>query len=218
MENRIVERLETTPFGEMEEIENGLYRMDITGFRENEARLKESEADRDSLVFGDADGIVPAIICHDGESGLLACTEMVFRKYGFEEIHNWEWDGAYSLYDVKELFQEHKFYAEWFENEDIDFLMNLLDEGCVVMCTVNDLVINVPELADVPGLGASHPVIVAGMDFTNPANPKVILNDPCAEGGRRVCDLPTFVCAWEKGNNFIMVVGKETWKERMNAI
>ena len=210
MENRIVERLEAFTFEGMEEIESGLYRMDIPGFRENEVGVNEAETDRDSLVYGETEGILPTVICHDGDLGLLACTEMIFRKYGYEEIHQWDVENVYSLQDVKELFQEQQFYVEWFENEDMDFLMNMLDEDCAVICTVNDLVMEIPELADFPGVGAAHSVIVVGIDFTNPTNPKVILNDPFAEGGRRKCDYSVFSSAWEKRNNFMMVIGKET--------
>ena len=67
MQNRIVEWLEVSPFEEMEEIENGLYRMDIIGLREDKVGINEVEIDRDNFIFGDIEGILPAIICHDGD-------------------------------------------------------------------------------------------------------------------------------------------------------
>jgi hypothetical protein len=57
----------------------------------------------------------------------------------------------------------------------------------------------------IPGQGADHAVQVIGLDYTDQANPQVILNDsgtPDGQGER--VPLATFLDAWEDSGNFMV--------------
>ncbi|WP_238014845.1 C39 family peptidase [Dactylosporangium sp. AC04546] len=60
----------------------------------------------------------------------------------------------------------------------------------------------------IPGQGADHAVQVTGVDYSDPAHPVVVLNDPGTPdgGGERVA-LEAFLDAWEDSGNYLVTAG-----------
>lgn len=57
----------------------------------------------------------------------------------------------------------------------------------------------------IPGQGADHAVQVIGLDYTDSANPVVVLNDPGTPAGQgETVPLETFLDAWEDSGNFLI--------------
>ncbi len=56
-----------------------------------------------------------------------------------------------------------------------------------------------------PGIDADHAVQVIGLDYSDPGNPLVILNDPgTANGGGAMIPLEIFMGAWEDSGCFMV--------------
>lgn len=56
-----------------------------------------------------------------------------------------------------------------------------------------------------PGMDADHAVQVIGLDYSDPGNPMVILNDPgAANGGGAMISLDVFMGAWEDSGCFMV--------------
>lgn len=56
-----------------------------------------------------------------------------------------------------------------------------------------------------PGQDANHAVQVVGIDYSDPNNPKVILNDPgCPDGQGKMVSQSEFMGAWEDSGNFMV--------------
>ena len=88
-------------------------------------------------------------------------------------------------------------------------LMQSLAEGEKVICGVNNMILEEPRMADMPGLTANHAVEFIGVDFSDPKNPQVILNDPGVKNGQAIRhDLDVFEKAWNTCNNYAVIAGK----------
>lgn len=209
MKGTIESQMDLKPFDDMEDLGDGLYSAVISGFRGTDESLSVLESDNEDLVFGHIDPITPIAVCADNEPSLWACVDMILIQYGIDALNDWQnSEGVGSIYDAIKILENCGLDVEWLAGEDADSLMNLLDEGNIVLCKVNDVVLNMPEMADLPLLDANHMVNVIGIDFTNPVSPKAIMNDPYVEGGRRVCSFSSFLLAWKNGNNMMMVIKK----------
>lgn len=88
-------------------------------------------------------------------------------------------------------------------------LMQALADGEKVICGVNNMILAEPKMADMPGLTGNHAVEFIGIDFSNPRNPQVILNDPGVKNGQAVRhDMDVFMKSWETCNNYAVIAGK----------
>lgn len=204
-----MERFVTTPFDDMEKIDEGLYGLVISGFRGEAVNVEEGK--KEVLIFGRMDETVPVITCLDGESSLASCTEMILIHFGIENTSGnaFRDDAGITLYDAVREFEVNNLEVEWFEGDTMELLAEQLDEGGSVLCMVSGIVLNVPEMSDFPGLTADHPVVVTTIDVTNPANPQITFHDPRSNTGKKSCDLSLFLSAWEKGNSRMVVIREE---------
>lgn len=206
---RIMEYFEVTPFDDMEEIEDGLYREVIFGSGGEGTCLDEND-DAEALVFGRIEDTLLPCTCMDDECSLLACVEMILANNGVISMEaETDSERILTLYDAERMFANHGFQVEWQEGEEIDSLLEALDGGGTALCLINDLALHVPELSDCPWLDATYPVIVTEIDFTNPTDVRVLMDDPRSDTGRRSCNLSGFLSAWEKGNNKWMLICRE---------
>lgn len=92
---------------------------------------------------------------------------------------------------------------------DLQDIAEELKNGGKVMCHVNSGALHNPEYAEIPGLKGDHMIQVIGIDATNPADVKIIINDsgvPEGEGCR--VDASDFLKAWEKSGNLALKVRK----------
>ena len=95
------------------------------------------------------------------------------------------------------------------EHLTVSDLAMSLAEGEKVICGVNNMILQEPALADLPGINANHAVEVIGIDYSDPGNPKVILNDPGVENGRGIRhNLDVFMDAWKTSDHFAVIASR----------
>lgn len=88
-------------------------------------------------------------------------------------------------------------------------LFNELESGHKLICGVNNMILQNPGFAELPGLNANHAVQVIGIDYSNPEDVRVILNDSGVPNGMgRNVSADTFVKAWNTSGNFAV----SAWK------
>lgn len=115
-----------------------------------------------------------------------------------------------SITDIGKLLEAVGLQVERIENITISDLAMSLAEGEKVICGVNNMILQEPALADLPGINANHAVEVIGIDYSDPGNPQVILNDPGVENGQGIRhDLDIFMDAWKTSNHFAVIASRK---------
>ena len=111
--------------------------------------------------------------------------------------------------NVGNLLEACGLEVERMTNCTVTDLMQALADGEKVICGVNNMILAEPRMADMPGLTGNHAVEFIGVDFSEPHNPKVILNDPGVKNGQAIRhDLDVFEKAWNTCNNYAVIAGK----------
>ena len=111
-----------------------------------------------------------------------------------------------SLYDVGNILEDLGLNVEKSENLTLEDLAQELESDGKVICAVNTSILRNPLYSLIPGLNADHAVQVIGIDYSDPNNPEVILNDPGVEDGQgRRIDSETFLKSWKTSNNFAAI-------------
>ncbi len=88
-------------------------------------------------------------------------------------------------------------------------LLQALAEGEKIICAVDNMSLVDPRFAGIPGRKANHAVQLVAIDFSDPENPQVILNDTGVENGQGIRhDLDVFMAAWKTSGNFAAFAGK----------
>lgn len=131
------------------------------------------------------------------------------------QANGWYTPGAgTSMEDMGKILDYYGLSTEQHHNATLDDLQQALANGDGVMVGVDSDEIWTPgfdpdEPLDahpgIPGQGADHAVQVIGLDYTDPVNPVVVLNDPghpAGQGG--TVPLETFLEAWEDSGNFLV--------------
>ena len=114
-----------------------------------------------------------------------------------------------TMSDVGKLLEAMGLRVERSHMADLSEVAGDLESGGKVMCAVCCEVLANPDLDRCIGLSANHMVQVTGIDATNPADIKVILNDPGVENGKGRCiSAKTFLKSWKYSGNYAV----STWK------
>lgn len=114
-----------------------------------------------------------------------------------------------SITDMGNLLEAVGLQVERVENLAISDLAMSLAEGEKVICGVNNMILQEPSLVDLPGIDANHAVEVIGIDYNDPCNPVVILNDPGVENGQGIRhDMDVFMDAWKTSNYFAVIASR----------
>lgn len=114
-----------------------------------------------------------------------------------------------TLSDVGKLLESLGLEVERESGLTLSDLFNELDSGHKLICAVNNMVLEDPAFADLPGMSANHAVQVIGIDYSNPEDVRVILNDSGVSNGMgRSVSADTFVKAWNTSGNFAV----SAWK------
>ena len=115
-----------------------------------------------------------------------------------------------SITDIGKILEDLGLEVERTQGMTIAELVQSLSEGEKVICGVNNMILQEPSLAELPGIKANHAVEVIGVDYSDPAKPQVILNDPGVENGQGIRhDMDVFLEAWETSDNFAVVADKK---------
>lgn len=118
-------------------------------------------------------------------------------------------EGA-SLADTGKVLEALGLEVERDYNATVSDLVQSLANGEKVICGVDNMTLNDPRFIDMPGRKANHAVQVVAIDFSDPKNPQVILNDTGVPNGRGIRhDLDVFMAAWKTSGNFAVYAGKE---------
>ena len=114
-----------------------------------------------------------------------------------------------TLGDVGNLLEELGLEVERESGLTLPDLFHELESGHKLICAVNNMVLEDPGFADLPGINANHAVQVIGIDYSNPEGVRVILNDSGVSYGMgREVSADTFVKAWNTSGNFAV----SAWK------
>ena len=70
-------------------------------------------------------------------------------------------------------------------NQTLSDLFGELENGHKVIAGVNNMILDNPEFAELPGIEANHAVEVIGIDYSNPNDIQVILNDTGVQDGKK---------------------------------
>ena len=203
---------ETVP---CEQLEDGVFR-EIIGIMEQTEMPEQTEA-----VIGDLEDVenwhpqAEAMSCTVSTQELVAeqlldqdlseskMIEYARRKGWYDPV-----EGA-SKADTGKLLEEMGFEVQRENNMTVADLLEALASGEKVICAVDNLSLACPEAAFLPGRRANHVVQLVAVDFSDPENPQVILNDTGVPNGQGIRhDLDVFMRAWSKGQNFAVTVGK----------
>lgn len=114
-----------------------------------------------------------------------------------------------TLNDVGKLLETLGLEVERESGLTLSNLVTELESGHKLICGVNNMILENPAFADLPGIKANHAVQVIGIDYSNPEDVRVILNDSgTANGMGRNVSADTFVKAWNTSGNFAV----SAWK------
>ena len=151
----------------------------------------------------------------------VACQEFVAeqlleREFSEQELIDYakarDWydpASGTSITDIGKLLEAVGLRVERSEHLTVSDLAMSLAEGEKVICGVNNMILQEPALADLPGINANHAVEVIGIDYSDPGNPKVILNDPGVENGRGIRHtLDVFMDAWKTSVHFAVIASR----------
>lgn len=110
------------------------------------------------------------------------------------------------IYDVDALLQRYGLDTEMKQNASVQDMLDCIEnDGKVIAFVDSDEIWSSDESASFVSNDADHFVQVVGIDYSNPDEPMVILNDSGHPHGRgEMVPLSTFVDAWEDGGCFMV--------------
>lgn len=111
--------------------------------------------------------------------------------------------------DTGKLLEAMGLEVEQEYNQTLSDLFGDLENGRKVICGVNNMILEKPELAELPGFRANHVVEVIGVDYSNPENVQVVLNDSGVSDGKgKRVSADTFLKAWDTSQRFTVTAWK----------
>lgn len=154
------------------------------------------------------------------DSCAVACQEFILEEYtgqSFEEdelvacaVENgWVAEGGTPLEDIGNILEYYG--IETFTDYEASFqdLENALNNGDRAIIGVYNIGLDNDYEGFYPAWSANHAVEVIGIDKSNPADIKVIVNDPGVEDGcGKAIDLDVFMNAWNTSGGFMVVADR----------
>lgn len=151
----------------------------------------------------------------EAQSGVVACQEFAARGLldsDLDETHlmelakrqGWFEGGTPPAYDGK-LLEDLGLSVEKQFDASRESIEQVLESGGKALCTVHGGILEHPELAGMPWLGANRMVQVIGIDRCDPERVQVLVNDPCSPDGAGVAySWDTFDQAWQVGDRYLL--------------
>lgn len=124
-----------------------------------------------------------------------------------EENGWYDIEGGTPMDDVGNILEHMGLSVEQSLGNNVEDITRCLENGGQVIVGVDssELWNGTNDELFGPGMDADHAVQVTGIDYTNPDQPMVILNDPgTANGGGAMVPLEAFVDAWEDSGCFMV--------------
>lgn len=124
--------------------------------------------------------------------------------------HGWYHpESGTSVSDVGKLLEALGLEVEREYGLTLADLFGELERGHKIICGVNNMILENPGFADLPGYNANHAVEVIGIDYSNPECVQVVLNDSgVANGCGRSVSADTFIKAWNTSGRYAV----SAWK------
>ena len=120
------------------------------------------------------------------------------------EEHGWfDEEGGTSMLNMNKMLDFYNIDNEMSFHNDMDDIKECLSSGGKVIVAVDSGEIWSSESSDIfdPGDGADHAVEVIGIDYSDPDNPMVVLNDSgTPDGCGELVPMHIFIDAWEDSN------------------
>lgn len=114
-----------------------------------------------------------------------------------------------TISDVGKLLETVGLEVEREYNQTLSDVFGELENGHKVIVGVNNMILDNPEFAELPGYRANHAVEVIGVDYSNPEGVQVILNDSGVPDGKgRMVSAETFAKAWDTSQRFMVTAWK----------
>lgn len=114
-----------------------------------------------------------------------------------------------SVSDVGKLLEALGLEVEREYDLTLSDLFGELESGHKIICGVNNMILENPGFAELPGYNANHAVEVIGIDYSNPEGVQVILNDSGVANGRgRSVSADIFIKAWNTSGRYAV----SAWK------
>lgn len=156
------------------------------------------------------------------DSCAVACQEFILEEYTGKEFdeedlvicaveNGWvdEVNGGTPLEDVGKVLEYHGIDTTTDYDADFQDLENALNNGDRAIVAVYNMGLDNDYEGFYPAWSANHAVEVIGIDKSNPADVKVIVNDPGVEDGcGKVIDYDVFMNAWNTSDGFMMVADR----------
>ena len=149
-----------------------------------------------------------AVVCQEFVAEQLLSQNFSEQEFSeFAKKQGWyDSNSGTSLYDVGNILETMGIHVEKSENITLNDLAQELETDGKIICAVNSSIMQNPLFSLIPGLSADHAVQVIGIDYSDPDDPEVILNDPGVENGKgRRVDAKVFLKAWDTSNNFAAI-------------
>lgn len=149
-----------------------------------------------------------AVVCQEFVAEALLGEEYVeSRMLEYAEKHGLFSENGTFPEDVGKLLENMGLEVTQEYNCTEQDLRQVLEQGGKAIVGVSCMALAYPSYALRPGLRADHAVEVIGMDYSNPRNVQVILNDPGrSDGAGRVIKLKKFIDAWNTSGRFMTSV------------
>jgi len=197
-------------------LEKGVIR-EILGYTEELVEITDEDSGK---IIGDLEDAEHWHPQSENYSCAVVCQEFVAEQLldqDFSETQMIEYAEKQGWYestegtcpsDVGNLLEMLGLEVERSYNMTINDLIQALAEDEKIICGVNNAILAEPLFAELPGISANHAVQVIGIDYTDPNNPQVILNDPGIPNGQGIRhNLDIFMKAWETSGCFAAIAG-----------
>lgn len=204
-----IEEISDGVFRETRELGEGFASERIAGRKiagQNEAPEISGEPMEDMRHWHcQSEGMSCAVACQEFVAEELLDRELSERKMiGYAERHGWYENGT-PPEDAGRLLESLGLETERSYGGSLGEIEKVLESGGKVMASVSNYMLKFPQSAGIAGLSANHMVEVIGIDRRNPADVRIILNDPGVDNGRGIeHSASDFERAWEMGGRYMI--------------
>lgn len=181
--------------GRAAEPEGGEQTSDVTGEPEEDAELWHLQQGEMTCAVVSQEFVAEGLLDKDFSEA---------KMVEFAERQGWYENGT-SPEDAGKILEAMGLSVEREYDASLEDLEQVLETGGKAMVSVHNAVLENPVLSAFPWLSANHMIQVTGVDRTDPAHVKVIVNDPgVVDGAGAKHAWNDFEKAWETGGNYLI--------------
>lgn len=144
----------------------------------------------------------------------IECEEFILHQIGIETTHKTLLDDAYCncwlkdkgmpLYNIGRLLEKNNLSVSRRYDSTIEDVIKLLEQGNQLIAVINNSLLDKMENGfDDNLLLPNHAVAISSISI---AKGEIILFNPYIEEGLATYNIPSFLRAWDKSNNYLVVI------------